>query len=143
MNILDAMMANLNCFDNYQIINLHKQTTEEVHKRLNNINVHNPNDKLKTEIDREFCNISPSDLTCSLPFAQGEVGCLYNQFSVPLYSNDYNDVDEYYDCNCEYDCQGECHKNKPRLSFDEQQLLKTQLDMELNEYMNSYPPHED
>ena len=64
MNILDAMMANLNCFDNYQIINLHKQTTEEVHKRLNNI----------------------------------------------------NDVDECHDCNCEYDCRGECHKNKPRRS---------------------------
>ena len=54
-----------------------------------------------------------------------------------------NDVHEYHYCNCEHDCRGECHKNKPHLSFEEQQLLKTQLDMELDEYMNSYPREDD
>ncbi|XWV26869.1 putative orfan [Tupanvirus soda lake] len=113
--ILETLLNKLSLFDDLTIFKLHKSITAEMHKRLDNFSnsIHldrdNANESTGNFIDRELKN-SRYD------------------------NNEYDD----YDCNCEYECGGECSKNKPKLSVEQQRILKKNLDRELDEYMQEY-----
>ncbi|XWV25534.1 putative ORFan [Tupanvirus deep ocean] len=123
-NILCTLLNNLKSFDDLTIIQLHKFITIELHKRLDDIDdlsdCDEENDKendeknnfsnYKSNIDRELQNKRNND-------------------------DDYDN--DHHDCNCDYECGGKCRRNKPRLSIQQQRLLKEQLDRELDEYMQS------
>lgn len=105
-DVLATLLNNLKMADDSMIFELHKYVTVELHERLEGNKRLEGNNNTGGAIDKE------------------------------LQSDRYKvDENEYYDCNCQYECKGLCHEKKPRLSQFEQSLQKKQLNDELDEYM--------